>query len=286
MFLPAIKEPHYFASEYGPHRAVTTLKAYEALFRPALPSQIRGDASVMYLSSPFALPALMARRPDLKVIALVRNPVEMFISWHNHCWVNFEEDETDPERAWDLQETRSRGQIIPKLCSDSIQLEYRRICGLGTQIRRLFECVPPEQRLVVALDDLKQNAAESFGRIGGFLGLRAAEELKFLYQNRFSRPRSWVVASAARAVKVYWPLKQIRVPLKAFLNRHGIYAVESVFQRNLVPSPKPRLSPSFLERLQSAFYDEILLLEELLGRDFSAWRSSAPTRAGVAGRSQ
>src|SRR5580658_2349428 len=85
VFLPSIKEPHYFGFEYNRRRGVETLNLYNSLFSEALDSQLRGDASAMYLSSSAAIPAILQHRPDVKVIALIRNPIDMFVSWHNQC---------------------------------------------------------------------------------------------------------------------------------------------------------------------------------------------------------
>src|SRR5580658_7439936 len=82
LFLSGIKEPHYFAYDFPRRREVETIEDYDHLFACAQPAQLRGEASAHYLSSKEATAAILQRRADAKFIALVRNPVNMFVSWH------------------------------------------------------------------------------------------------------------------------------------------------------------------------------------------------------------
>ncbi len=274
LYLPGIKEPHYFAFEYSGRRPVVSLEAYDRLYRNAAESQLRGDGSVMYLSSEEAIPAIVRRCPEVKAIASVRNPIDMFISWHNQCVKNLDEDLLEPELAWRAQADRAAGKRLSGLCHDPRALQYRIICSVGAQVRRLFEIVPPQQRLVLVYEDLQENPRISYKRIVDFLGVHDDGRADFLRENVYSRPKSITAARLTRSVREHPFLKNIRSQLKPFLNRHGIYAVEWLFARNLKPVDKPALSEDFRMELIGEFRDDIALLEELLERDFSDWRKS------------
>src|ERR1700722_2835206 len=79
VFLPSLKEPQYFAFDHKRGRAVERIDLYDDLYNEASDSQLRGDASILYLSSAEAIPAILQRRPDAKFIAIIRDPVELFI---------------------------------------------------------------------------------------------------------------------------------------------------------------------------------------------------------------
>jgi len=168
--LSTIKEPYFFSEEYPKRREMVDPADYAALFSHARDGQLRGEASAIYLSSETAIPAILRLRPDAKFIALVRDPVEMYISWHNECLKSLDEDEKDPERAWRLQEKRAAGQI-PRLCKEPGYLQYRKICSLGAQVRRLFDLVPPHQRLVLLWDDIQFYPADVHKQIAAFLSI-------------------------------------------------------------------------------------------------------------------
>ena len=272
LFLPSIKEPHYFASEYGKERGVETSIGYDRLFAGAQATRLCGEGSIMYLSSPGAIPAILRRRRDVKIIATVRNPIELFVSWHNQCMITLDEDEADPEHAWRIQELRAAGQMIPKSCHEPRSLQCRNICAIGAQIERLFELVPESQRLVLILDDLEQQPRTEYKRIAEFLGVEDDGKTEFLRENGFARPRSRMIARLARAVQIYQPLKTVRLRLKPALNKHGIYWVERIFRSNLIPVGKPALPEPFWRELMAEFLPDIILLEKLLDRDLSEWR--------------
>src|SRR5690349_21884975 len=56
VFLPRVKEPHFFATDLGTYPAVKTRAAYDRLFADSLAEHTRvGEASVYYLRSSAAL---------------------------------------------------------------------------------------------------------------------------------------------------------------------------------------------------------------------------------------
>ena len=79
------KEPHYFASaalgrpvQYDYSRAT-----YEALFRGRRPGQVAGEGSTEYLQHAEAVaPLLAATVPDVRLIFLLRDPVERAYSYY------------------------------------------------------------------------------------------------------------------------------------------------------------------------------------------------------------
>lgn len=280
IFLPAIKEPNTFATELGTRRDVESFATYDRLFRRARAGQSRGECSVRYLGSPEAIPAILERRPDARIIALVRNPIDLFVSWHNQCLKSTDEEVADPEQAWRLQEQRSRGFAIPPRSQDPSALEYRRICSIGGQIARLIEAVPPGQRLVILYDDLAAAPEQTYSAILRFLGLPDDGGARLCRANGFSRPRSVVLAAVARACQVHPLLKRLRILTKPLLYRARIHVFERLFQGNFVPAERPRLAPAFHAELCVEFRHEVELLSRLLDRDLSHWLAlTAPQQA-------
>ena len=273
LFLPSIKEPQYFATEFKDRRAVETAIAYGRLFEKAKTSQLRGEGSVMYLSSTEAIPALVRQRPDIRVIACIRDPVEMFVSFHNQCLKSLDEEIMDPEIAWRMQEARATGQQLPKLCHSPRMLEYRSVCCVGAQLARMAEHVPENQRLILVYDDIEQKPREVYKRIIDFLGISDDQRVEFLRENLYARPRSLLLARIARATQNYPLLKRLRLEIKPLLNRHGLYFVERLFQSNLVEVRKPQLSEQFRQELRLEFSADVAIVENLMGRDLSHWRT-------------
>jgi hypothetical protein len=81
IFMSSMKEPHFFNND--DRQAIRTLDDYEALFWSATEEHIAiGEASVWYLSSADAVPAILQYQPEAKFIVMLRNPVEMAPALH------------------------------------------------------------------------------------------------------------------------------------------------------------------------------------------------------------
>ncbi|HEX9660552.1 MAG TPA: sulfotransferase [Rhodothermales bacterium] len=93
VFMSAVKEPGFFALKNrdlqfnGPgdmnaigRCSVNSLETYTALFDEAGSGVAAGEASNIYLYSPEAPPAIKAAIPNVKLIAMLRDPVERAFS--------------------------------------------------------------------------------------------------------------------------------------------------------------------------------------------------------------
>ena len=267
LFLPGIKEPHYFAHDFPGVREVKTIGEYDRLFTDAAGTQLRGEASMTYLCSKMATQAILRRRPDARFIALVRNPLDMFISCHNQSLNGLDEEEVDPERAWMLQEERAQGRQIPKSCNEPAFLQYRNICSLGSQIQSLFRLVPERQRLVIVFDDLQQQPRRAYQQIVDFLGIQDDGRDEFIRANVFARPRSKAIAKVIRFAIRNPTAKKVGNNLRPTLHRHGIRPITWVAEHNAKHVAKPTLSKTFRGELETAFAVDVQLLSALLCRN-------------------
>src|SRR5262249_437877 len=130
-----------------------------------------GEASAWYMHSPVALPKIKQELPNIKLIIMLRNPVELVRSLHSDMvWICFD-NEPDFERAWQLQEERRAGRHVPKLCQATSFLQYRDIGLLSRHVRRLLDLFPREQVRFYLLDDLKESSNRVYHDALNFLGV-------------------------------------------------------------------------------------------------------------------
>jgi hypothetical protein len=113
------KEARFFSTDIDTGKRASSWAEYEALWDRAPPGALRGEATPDYIQSKVAIRALLAARPDAKLIAMVRNPVEIVASHHAQLHVDGIEDAADLETAWRLQERRKRGEALPRGCTRS-----------------------------------------------------------------------------------------------------------------------------------------------------------------------
>ena len=110
VFMPALKEPQYFCHDFPGLAQVRNQDDYTRLFEVAPAGAVLGEASVWYLYSEVAVPAIRAANPATKLIVILRNPIDAAYSLHTQFLRSLKETEDDFEAAWNLQEPRHHGR--------------------------------------------------------------------------------------------------------------------------------------------------------------------------------
>jgi hypothetical protein len=269
VFMSPIKEPNYYTFDSPRRRTVPTLEQYQKLFASAGRFQVCGEASTSYLLSDVAVPAIIASNPRAKIIAIVRNPLDLVVSEHAQKLYMHQEDEEDFERAWRLSPERRRGLMVTRLCHDARQLDYQSIGLLGWQIKRLLAWVPRGQLHVIVFDDLRADPGSVYDGVLPFLGIPSNARHDFRVMNaqkervspalsRFMRqppaPARWL----KHGVRRYMPeqSRRLRVWISRLNTRPG--------------QPRPLSAPLRREMIET-FRSDVTLLGELLGRDLQHW---------------
>lgn len=251
----AIKEPHFFNYDFGFRRPMT-LRQYEKLFSGATAShRVICEASVRYLFSRTAVPAILSYVDHPRFIVMLRHPVAMAPSLHEQTYFNGDEDEPDFEKAWALQERRMHGDCIPKRCRDPQLLQYGKRCKLGEQLQRLYRLVPREKVQVIHLESIQASPREEWLRLMAFLGLDDDGREVFPVANSAKERRlPWVYEGAARLDGVVrgMGLPYFRTGLMNFLN-----------SRLTKKRPRNSLSENMRQCLADYFMEDLRVLNEM-----------------------
>ncbi len=264
--MSARKEPCFWSSDLDAGWGLRTREAYDAMWAEARPSALRGEASPVYLQSQVAVRDLLAARPDVRLVAMIRNPLEMVASRHANMLVD--RDETvDLETAWRLQERRLRGEALPPRCPFPEVFQYRAYAAIGDHLERFFELVPAGQRVVVVLDDLRLDPRREYLRVLALLGLaddgrtefRPVREASALH---WPSARDFQLWASRRMTWLYQPARSIAHAVgfsPAGLNRHR--------------ARRAPLRAAFEQELIGEFLPQIEKVERLLDRDLAAWKA-------------
>jgi hypothetical protein len=135
---------------------------------------IVGEASPSYLFHPLAPERAARLLPGLRVIALVRNPVDRALS-HYHHEVALGREPLAFEEALDQEEQRMEGELDrmldPKYFSHAWwNFTYRsRGCYAG-QLERWLAFVSRERLLILPSDDLLEQPGRTYAQVLEFLG--------------------------------------------------------------------------------------------------------------------
>ena len=284
VYMSPIKEPHYFCKDIRyenfsknyreevyfdvkkylkkmvlekKHIAyIDNFEEYSQLFRERVKEKVVGEISTGYLYSEVASEEIYKFDSEAKIVMILRDPIERaFSHWmmdlrgSNVCRSSFSEaikkDQVNNDGIW------GRSHLYIEL-----GLYYK-------QVKRYLNIFPREQVLVFLYDDLKHHPVTFFKRLFDFLDV---EYLSIDVEQRYNS------ASLAKYPALSARLKKIKMNQLAAKCLPGNF--KEKIKRTLFNSDNlPKLTSYDRANSLCYFEDDIILFEELIGRDLSAWRS-------------
>ena len=175
------KEVHYFSVRY---------KFGEQWYRSNFPTNLSrrhfykktgqkllsGEASPAYIFYPTVPDRMREILPDIKLIAILRNPVDRAYSQYHHN-IRHNNETLSFEKAIELEEERCAGER-ERLISDSdfVPVHYRRHSYLARgiyadQLKNWFKHYSKKQFLILTTEDLRKNPQQALDQVFDFLGL-------------------------------------------------------------------------------------------------------------------
>ncbi|MEM7432256.1 MAG: sulfotransferase domain-containing protein [Pseudomonadota bacterium] len=268
-WLSSPKEPHYFATDLPGYRSMKNLAEYQALFSGHADSDLSFEASVFYLYSRTALSEIERVCDDVKLLVMLRNPVDMVHSLHSQLLYSGDEDQEDFAQAWQLIADRKAGRKIPRRCRAREILYYDEIGKYGEQLSRVLKVIPEERIRIIRFEDFSRDTREVYKSVVEFLGLPPFEPEKFQRENPNRRHRSaftrWLLLDAARIIK---PM------VTAFKKTFGVEkigVVDRLRKASLVYESRSPISHELRQEIYRNYADDIAQLEKLLDWDLRDW---------------
>lgn len=270
VYMSPVKEPNFFAFEeqhpnfQAPidqrpdginHTSVTDQQAYLRLFDDAPPGTARGEASHWYLYAPKAPVAIQRHVPDVRLIAVLRDPVERAYSEFLHFVRDEDEPITDFAAALDAEPERiARHWALGRYVDRGLYHE---------QLTRYYERFDAEQIRVYLHDDFVADPDALMRDCFAFIGVNpdvgVVEERRV---NKSGVPKNrWLHRTLAH-------LRPLSEAVRPLVPEPVIGWVNDLKNRNL---EKPTMDPAVRHRLIEAFRDDVCRLESLIDRDLSHW---------------
>jgi hypothetical protein len=271
IYMTPVKEPRYMAfpgrrPDYRGNAArafnnavVWRSEEYSRLFDGRRHEKAAGEASPLYLWSEEAPQTMLRLVPHAKLIAILRDPVSRAYSHFCHNRRLGREPHAAFRAALDAEADRIADGWNPNF-------EYRGRGLFGRQIARYLDRFPREQLLILLQDDLKKRPAETLASVCRFVDVddRFAFDTSTRHNVTAGMPRRvwlsqlFVAESGLKDVA----RKVVPKPVRDVL-------FEKLYKPNLEPTPP--LDPAIRLSLRADFRDDVLLLQNLIGRDLSAW---------------
>ena len=272
VFIPAIKEPSFFASSF---QWVKDPAKYVALYEPAGGAAAVGDASHIYLEDPESPRILQAFFPDARFVVVFRHPADRALGLYAHMVEGGYEMHRSFERALDAEERRFHSDRFRRTCRQSFwNYMYVRSGLFGEQVQRYLEYFDRRQFWFTTLDRLVALPAETLRDLHGFLDVEPLDDAGFPRDATSKGTRSQMVAYAEQrllrplARRTGFPGESVRAAIRGW-NRIG---------------DKPVLRPETRARLEERFDADLLLLRELTGIDLTG-RGDGPAATPPGSRS-
>jgi hypothetical protein len=183
----AVKEWHFFDRYYTRELSLADAAAYHRRF-PRPQGSLTGEWTPRYMHDFWAPPLLARAAPDAKILVLLRDPLQRYLSGLQH-------ELTALGRA---VRRRRRAYIEAMEANDALSRSL-----YGRQLARIFECFDRRQVLVLQYERCVEAPAAELRRTYEFLGLDDPEHVPAFIEERVGRSYSPIdipeaVAKAAR----------------------------------------------------------------------------------------
>jgi hypothetical protein len=276
------KEPDYFSPDVvGTRRGERKYRhpqdesRYLKLFEDAANERRVGESSTTYLMSRLAPQLVTDFAPDVRVVAIVRNPVDLVYSLYHERLDNGVESQSFAA-ALALDAARNEGQGPPPHGYGAAYLDNAR---QGEQLQRWMRTLGPHRVLALVFDDFARNTPAQYQRVLRFLEVDEAFSPKtFAIYNASHRRRGAIALlmrnRLARAVS-HTILAAVPSPTaRARIGRR-------IRQSRVVSAPRirPPLAPQIRRYLEEQLGPDVEQLGQIVERDLtSEWFGSSAGR--------
>ena len=262
IFMAPVKEPNFFSFDAKKQDAIVThLDDYRALFEGIRDETAAGEASPRYFHSPEAPARIAARIPEVRLVALLRHPVERAYSHYldmmnSGAFAPRPFAEVFREKASSV-ETWSRE---PFACY-GFQLSF-----YHASLKRYFDVFPRERIRVYLFEDYVAEPRAVLGDLYRFLGVDDGfvPDLETRHNPTHGVPRSALLHKTVMRSNLLKTVAQKLLP-QAVRRK-----VAGLLLRGL-RTKKPALSPALRDAFTAVYREDILKTQALIGRDLSLW---------------
>jgi len=268
VFMPRGRETNFFAFEgealdfRGPgaefvNNSVVTLGAYCRLFADAPVGAAIGEVSPLYLYCPCTAERIRARLPGVRLIAILRNPIEQAYSHYLYARKEAVEPLDDFMAALDAQVDRRKARWQPLF-------QYVDFARYSVQLRRYFDRFPREQIRIFLYEDFASDPVRVVQEIFLFVGVDGS----------FVPDVSARVNAGGIPKSEWWQMLVMRPNPASKLVGNLLPTQTRRRVRDALSSMntrRDRMPPGARERLRTELRGDIVALQRLIDRDLSSW---------------
>jgi Sulfotransferase domain len=236
VFMSEQKELHFFYAHYD-----RGMSWYEDQFVAAGGAIARGEISPDYMYSSEALHNIARDLPEVRLFAILRNPIDRAIS------------------AYVLRDARNEGLSFGDACRRfPVLIERGMYCR---HLDAIFALFPPERLKVLLYDDLVARPDAFLDELFSFIGVRTGVRPTAM-GTRYNRVIYPGLQKALIRARLGWTIEALkRTAAGGWIRR-----------RNAAERRSSGIArQADLEHLRTVFADDVAELSQRLGRDLTGW---------------
>jgi len=262
IFIPEEKEVFYFnhrffeSPELHNFNHDKPISWYYSFFKDAKPGQILGEACPAYLWDEVAPQKIFEFNPNIKTVAILRNPIDRAYSQFLFYLQRGVLGEVTFEQALKMR---------PDILSRSSYYD---------QIARYDSFFPRTNIKITFYDDLTKDNRAFLIDVETFLGVEEFIPVNINERSNVTGVPRFKLLNRSMAEIRYFVRKKNPVWFLDFLRFIGVAKLSEKLRLKNTRSiqEKPEIDPELLNRLSACFQKDIENLEERTGRDLATWK--------------
>ncbi len=276
IYMSPVKETNFFAfegeklnfagprdNEYISSFSVTKFQDYQKLFQDAESEIAIGEASPLYLYSPPASRRIHNHLPKVKLIAILRNPVQRAYSH----FLMFLRDDREPFRDFALALAQEDKRILQNW---EWAWHYKKVGFYYAQLKPYFELFSRSQIKIYLYEDFKQHTNDIIQDIFEFIEVNnsfipdtSIKHNESIISRNKMVSKNKKISNFLTKDNSYKNLLKLLLP-KQFRRSIKERVLEGIFH-------KPPLTREVRKQLIEEYREDILKLQDLIDRDLSSW---------------
>ena len=280
-WMSPIKETNYFVHGFEPtrqfvgHRGERVLAdqdesdivdrpdKYASLFEAAPEGVLRGEASPWYLINPRVPERILAHRPDMKIVIILRNPGN--VAFAN--FVHLVRDRAESLRLADVDQIfdnahYARDDLYP-FC------HHLRLPRYAEHLPVWLDAFGEDRLHLMIYEDFKADRRGALSGLFGFLGL--SDDVHIDVDRRVNvsgMPRSEALQDMLQGSRGFKKLVGLVLPKKPRRKLRSMIEAMNTGKR-------VSMSDSVRARFDALYANDVAFVEDLVGRRLTAWRPAA-----------
>ena len=254
------KEPDYFSDKeiqiqglYYSKNRIDTEEKYNGLFNTQKKDVIFGEGSVSYLFYPTVAQDIKVYNPMAKIIIMLRNPIERAFS---HYLMDY---------RLGLVSDSFEDIINKKSKHKNAHLFYQQYIKVGeyaAQLKRYCDIFDKKNILLIDYENFKSDVTGTVNSAYSFLNISAEFSVDINKKhNTFTMPKN-------KLIRFVYSFVIIRNILSFIFPKNIIKAVRLIL---FTKDKKPKLLEETRNQLKHYFSNDVRLLGNLIGKDYSKW---------------